>query len=96
MKIFEFLGNLVKNNTGTSSKSFFLVIVTLIGCLLLLVPIIILVIDVICNHYIKTDLNGLASYIGAVAGVFASAGITKAWSEMAEKRRDKDIKEEKR
>lgn len=38
------------------------------------------------NHTIQTDLNGLAAYIGAVAGVFASAGITKAWSEKYEKK----------
>lgn len=37
-------------------------------------------------HTIQTDLNGLAAYIGAVAGVFASAGITKAWSEKYEKK----------
>lgn len=92
MKLIQFFHNLINNNTGTSSKSFFLVVVTLIGCLLLLVPIIILIIDVICNHYIKTDLNGLAAYVGAVAGVFASAGITKAWSEMSERKKDKDIK----
>lgn len=72
-------------NTGISSKNFFLVIVTVIGALLLLVPVIILIIEAYCNHTIQTDLNGMAAYIGAVAGVFASAGITKAWSEKYEK-----------
>lgn len=42
--------------------------------------------EVFYNHTITTDLNGLAAYIGAVAGLFASAGITKAWSEKYEKR----------
>jgi hypothetical protein len=28
----------------------------------------------------------MAAYIGAVAGIFASAGITKAWSEKYENR----------
>lgn len=77
---------LIRNNTGVSSKNFFLVAVTLIGILLLLVPVIILLIESINNHTIQTDLNGLAAYIGAVAGVFASAGITKAWSEKYEKK----------
>ena len=36
-------------------------------------------------HTIATDLNGMAAYIAAVAGIFASAGITKAWSEKYEK-----------
>lgn len=80
------IAKLIRNNTGVSSKNFFLVAVTLIGTLLLLVPVIILLIESINNHTIQTDLNGLAAYIGAVAGVFASAGITKAWSEKYEKK----------
>lgn len=80
------IARLIKNNTGVSSKNFFLVSVTLIGMLLLLVPVIILLIESISNRTIQTDLNGLAAYIGAVAGVFASAGITKAWSEKYEKK----------
>lgn len=80
------LSKLIKNNTGISSKNFFLVSVTLIGLVLLIVPIIILLIESIYNHTIQTDLNGLAAYIGSVAGVFASAGITKAWSEKYEKK----------
>ena len=81
-----YIDKLIKNNTGVSSKNFFLVAVTLIGLILLLVPAILLIIEVYYNHTIQTDLNGLAAYIGAVAGVFASAGITKAWSEKYEKK----------
>ena len=80
----NYINRLISNNTGVSSKNFFLVAVTLIGLLLLLVPVVILIVEVITNHTIHTDLNGLAAYIGAVAGVFASAGITKAWSEKYE------------
>lgn len=82
------LQKLIQNNTGVSSKNFFLVAVTIIGLVLLIVPAAILLIEVICNHTIHTDLNGLAAYIGAVAGLFASAGITKAWSEKYEKRKE--------
>lgn len=82
----EFIKNLIKNNTGVSSKNFFLVAVTIIGLILLLVPAIILLIEVVINHTISTDLNGLAAYIASVAGIFTSAGITKAWSEKYEKR----------
>lgn len=80
----NYINKLISNNTGVSSKNFFLVTVTLIGLLLLLVPVIVLLVEVFTNHTIQTDLNGLAAYIGAVAGVFASAGITKAWSEKYE------------
>ena len=78
------LGKLIKNNTGVSSKNFFLVTATIIGLVLLLIPAVVLLIEIISTYTIKTDLNGMASYIAAVAGVFASAGITKAWSEKYE------------
>ena len=80
----NFFKQLINSDTGVSSKSFFLVSVTIVGIILLLVPAVILIVEVCCNHTIQTDLNGLAAYIGAVAGVFASAGITKAWSEKYE------------
>lgn len=76
---------LIQNNTGVSSKNFFLVTVTIVGIILLIVPAIILLVEVFTTHTINTDLNGLAAYIAAVAGIFASAGITKAWSERYEK-----------
>lgn len=90
MNPFKYFSLLVKSNSGVSSKSFFLVVITLIGLFLLVIPGVALLIEVICNHTIATDLNGLAAYIGAVAGVFASAGITKAWSEKYENKRNKD------
>lgn len=87
-----YIGKLIKNNTGVSSKNFFLVIVTIIGCILLIIPAIILLIEVICNHTINTDLNGLAAYIASVAAIFTSAGITKAWSERYESIKNKENK----
>lgn len=86
--IVNYVSLLIRNNTGVSSKNFFLVAVTVIGSLLLLVPAVVLLVEVYFNHTITTDLNGLAAYIAAVAGVFASAGITKAWSERSEKAPD--------
>lgn len=86
MFITKWMGKLVQNNTGFSSKSFFLILVTLIGCILLLVPAVILITEVWFNHTITTDLNGIAAYIGAVATMFATAGLTKVWSEKYEER----------
>lgn len=80
-----YIGKLIKNNTGVSSKNFFLVVVTIIGCVLLIIPAIILIIEVFYNHTIATNLDGMAAYIAAVAAIFTSAGITKAWSERYEK-----------
>ena len=81
----SYFAKLIGNNTGVSSKNFFLIVVTVIGCLLLLVPAFTLTFEVIFTHTIATSLEGFASYIAAVAGLFATAGITKAWSEKYEK-----------
>lgn len=86
MRFTKWVGSLLMSNTGVSTKNFFLVSVTTIGCLLLLVPAITLIIEVSFNHTVTTDLSGMAEYIGAVAAIFASAGITKAWSEKFEPR----------
>ena len=85
----KFFKDLITNNTGVSSKSFFLVVVTIIGFILLIVPAIVLIIEVCVNKTIQTDLNGLAAIIGAVAGLFVSAGITKAWGERNENNKNK-------
>lgn len=87
MNYFE---KLIKNNTGVSSKNFFLVTVTIIGCVLLLVPAITLLIEVIFNHTIATSLEGLAAYIASVGTLFGTAGITKAWSEKYETKYDNE------
>jgi len=91
----NYFKKLIQNNTGVSSKNFFLVVVTLIGCVLLLIPAFTLTIEVIFNHTIATSLEGFAAYIGAVASLFATAGITKAWSEKFEcKKREEENEEE--
>ena len=80
----NYFKKLIANNTGVSSKNFFLIVVTFIGCLLLLVPVFALSIEAFFMHTIATDLSAMAAYIGAVASLFATAGITKAWSEKYE------------
>ena len=86
LKMSNFFSKLIQNNTGVSSKNFFLVAVTIIGLILLLVPAAVLIVEVLYNHTIVTDLNGLAAYVSSVAAIFATAGITKAWSEIYEKK----------
>ena len=81
----KFFRDLITNNNGISSKSFFLVTVTIIGFILLLIPAVILIVEVIVNKTIQTDLNGLAAYIGAVGVLFTSVGITKAWGDKSSK-----------
>ena len=80
----NFFSKLVQQNSGYSSKSFFLVVVTFIGTLLLAVLIFSLTIEAWYNHTITTDLTAMAAYITAVAAVFTSVGLTKVWSEKYE------------
>lgn len=73
--------NLIRSNSGVSSKNFFLVCTTIVGVLMLVVLIAGFIIDMFYNHTITIDMHGASMYIGAVASLFASAGITKAWSD---------------
>ena len=66
MRVTEYLKELIKNGSGHSSKSFFLVAVTLMGCFLLLIVGFVLVYEVIVNKSIKTDLMGLSAFVGAI------------------------------
>lgn len=63
-----------------SASTVFLLFTTVIALILLLVPAIALLIEVIYNHTISTDLSGMAQYIAAVCGIFASGGILKGWT----------------
>ena len=81
---------LIKTNSGYSSKSFFLLAITIIGLILLIVPAFALCIEAYYNHTIQTNLSDMAAYIASVAAIFASGGITKAWSEKYERFPGKD------
>lgn len=78
------LKSLVKNNSGVSSKSFFLVTITLIGALILLVICFIMLWETLKTSHTTIDLTGVAAVIGAVSSLFVTAGITKVWGEKNE------------
>lgn len=79
------------DDNTVSVTSIFLLVTTIIGLVLLLVPAIVLLVEVFYNHTITTDLSGMAAYIGSVAGLFASAGITKAWTNWSNYKFNKDV-----
>ena len=68
------------NDTSVSASTVFLMLTSAIALILLLVPAITLLIEVFYNHTIATDLSGMAEYIAAVCGIFASGGILKGWT----------------
>ena len=74
-----------KNNTGYSVKNLFVIIIVIIGCLLLLVPLVSLTIEAIYMHTIATDLMGMSAYITSVSALFGIAGYTKVSSEKYER-----------
>lgn len=80
----NFFMKLIKSNTGVSSKNFFLVCTTIVGMILLSVLIGGMVVDIIFQHTITISMSEAAAFIGAVASLFAAAGLTKAGSEWSE------------
>lgn len=94
MRLTTYLTKLIQTNSGASSKAFFLVSVTIIGCLLLLVVGFVLLYEVLTTNTIHTDLMGLAAVIGAIGSLFATAGITKAFGERNETNNNNSNKQE--
>lgn len=80
----SFFMKLIKSNTGVSSKNFFLVCTTIVGMVLLAVLIAGMIVDVVFNHTITISMSEAAAFIGAIASLFAAAGLTKAGSEWSE------------
>lgn len=81
MKIAEYLKSLVKANTLDSSKSFALVLSSLIGAFVGLCVCFCLIWDVCANGYIRTDLDALGLFMLCIGGFMAGGGINKAISE---------------
>ena len=77
--------NLINNNTGVSSKNFFLVAVTLIGAVLLAMVIVSIIVDLIHNGKVTMSWADMGMFVGSVSTMFCTAGITKAWSEKYER-----------
>ena len=80
----NYLGQIIRNNTGVSSLSFIMVTIGIMSILLLLVICICMLIEVIYNHTIATSLDGYAAIIGAIAGLMTSVGLPKAINNYSE------------
>lgn len=81
MKITEYLKSLIKANSLDSSKSFALVLSSVVGALVGLCVCFCLVWDVCTNGYLKTDLDALGLFMLCIGGFMAGGGINKAISE---------------
>lgn len=84
-KIMDYLKSLIRANTLDSSKSFALVLSSIVGALLGLCVCFCLVWDVCTNGSIRTDLDALGLFILCVGGFMAGGGINKALCERKQK-----------
>lgn len=94
MKIAEYLKSLIRANTLDSSKSFALVLSSIVGALIGLCVCFCLIWDVCVNGGLKTDLDALGLFVLCVGGFMAGGGINKALSERKNKDKSTDKKEE--
>ena len=81
MKVTDYLKSLIKADTLDSSKSFALVLSSIIGALAGLCVCFCLIWDVCANCYLKTDLDALGLFVLCIGGFMAGGGINKAISE---------------
>lgn len=80
----SYMNKLIKSDNNVSVGNFFLVACTIVGLLLLLVPLFVLTIEAWFNHTITTDLSGMAAYIVAVCSIFTVGGLTHGWTSWSE------------
>ena len=87
--MFKYLKSLIRANSFDSSKSFALVVSVLVGAGIGVVVAFCLVIDVMKNGFIKTDLNELGIFLLCVGGFMAGGGVNKALSESRNRQENK-------
>lgn len=85
MGITEYLKSLIKANSLDSSKSFALVLSSIVGALIGFCVCFCLIWDVCTNGYLKTDLDALGLFMLCIGGFIAGGGINKALSERKKK-----------
>lgn len=79
----NYFQKLVKEDNNVSALNFFLMATLAVGVILLFIPTIGMLVDIWFNHTMTINLSDMAMYIGAVAGIFASGGLTSAWTEFS-------------
>ena len=76
--MFKYLGSLIKNDTGNSSKSFTLVLSAIISFIAGLT-----IYDAYCNGYIKTDLEKAGIFMLCMGGYMAGSSVSKIFGDRA-------------
>ena len=76
--------DLLRSNTGVSSKTFVMVLAAIAGVFTLGVVVFILIVDLFTDKQIKTDLFGIAAVITAIATLIGASIYGKVSSEKYE------------
>lgn len=85
MRLTEYLKSLIKANSLDSSKSFALVLSSIVGALIGLCVCFCLVWDVCANGHLETDLDSLGLFMLCIGGFMAGGGLNKAIGERRRK-----------
>jgi competence protein ComGC len=84
LKTMSFIRDLIKQNTGVSSKSFTLVSAIFIASISILSFIVMLFIDLLTDKSIQSDMYGMSAVITALGGLVGAAFYAKVKSEETE------------
>lgn len=77
----NFFVKATKENNNVNPVYVFMLGVLCVGVLLLFVPVIGMLVDIWFNHTMTINLSDMAVYVGAVAAIFTSGGVTAAITE---------------
>ena len=81
MKFFKYMKSLIETDTGNSSKSFALVMSTVISFITGLVIYFVISYDVISNGYVKTDLESMGIFMLCIGSYIAASGVPKIFGD---------------
>ena len=83
MGVISYLGSLIKNDTGNSSKSFALVMSTLLSFIVGIVICIVLAYDGFIDGVINTDLESAGIFMICVGSCVMASGVPKIFGDRA-------------
>ena len=94
MKFVRYVKSLIATDTGNSSKSFTLIMSSIVSFITGLVISFSIVYDVVTNGYIKTDLEQVGIFMLCVGGFMVGSGVPKIFGDKYEEKSNKSNENE--
>lgn len=91
--MWKYFNLLITNNTGVSLKAFMALSGMILASLMVLAIIVVIIVDLFTTYKIDTDLYGIATVIGAIAGFIVASVYGKLKGEEIDKNNNQEIKE---